>query len=277
MELPTEAISEGARAPTFATAMTVSGDTSARGSRHGGSADRAARRARRERKHAAASVASSALGSDMGAAGGPDGTAEWGRAAPATPWVLVVDDNAAIQRALVRVLARQGHKAVAAENGEAALEAMEAAKAAGTGFMGAIVDRDMPVMDGVELLRRLRDMGAPGPPALPAVMLTGSVTASTKRDALSAGALDVVSKPVNAACVAGILATLAAKAAQDSSRSQVKTVPGAASPARPSHVGRGPARSSSSPAMRNAGERPCEDATAAGMSASRPASPALSD
>ncbi|KAA0169538.1 hypothetical protein FNF28_01983 [Cafeteria roenbergensis] len=171
----------------------------------------------------------------------------------------------------------QGHKAVAAENGEAALEAMEAAKAAGTGFMGAIVDRDMPVMDGVELLRRLRDMGAPGPPALPAVMLTGSVTASTKRDALSAGALDVVSKPVNAACVAGILATLAAKAAQDSSRSQVKTVPGAASPARPSHVGRGPARSSSSPAMRNAGERPCEDATAAGMSASRPASPALSD
>ncbi|KAA0152069.1 hypothetical protein FNF29_04183 [Cafeteria roenbergensis] len=219
----------------------------------------------------------SALGSDMGAAGGPDGTAEWGRAAPATPWVLVVDDNAAIQRALVRVLARQGHKAVAAENGEAALEAMEAAKAAGTGFMGAIVDRDMPVMDGVELLRRLRDMGAPGPPALPAVMLTGSVTASTKRDALSAGALDVVSKPVNAACVAGILATLAAKAAQDSSRSQVKTVPGAASPARPSHVGRGPARSSSSPAMRNAGERPCEDATAAGMSASRPASPALSD
>jgi len=118
---------------------------------------------------------------------------------------LVVDDNPSIRAALARTLRRAGVSTVGAENGRAAVEALAAMGAAKSRLVGAIVDRDMPVMDGIQLLRALAEPPV-GP--VPAVMLTGSISDATKAEALAAGALDVVLKPIDADGVGRILALL---------------------------------------------------------------------
>ena len=64
--------------------------------------------------------------------------------------VLVVDDEIVIRRVLRRLLEKQGHEVLEAEDGLQALELME-----GKEVQLAIVDLMMPRMDGFELLREL--------------------------------------------------------------------------------------------------------------------------
>jgi len=83
---------------------------------------------------------------------------------PVTARVLVVDDDPCERQSLANIITALGHAAEPAEDGEQAIEKL------GAGSYDAVVtDLVMPGMDGLELLRRLLELGDP----TPVVVLTG--------------------------------------------------------------------------------------------------------
>lgn len=102
------------------------------------------------------------------------------------PRVLVVDDEDAVSRMLVRALGRHGYEVDAEGEAEAAL-----ARVAQTRYAAAVVDLVMPGRNGVELTRALRA----ALPGLPVAVLTGYPNSPLIKQARDAGAR-VFSKPV---------------------------------------------------------------------------------
>ncbi|HEY4013691.1 MAG TPA: EAL domain-containing protein [Polyangiaceae bacterium] len=101
--------------------------------------------------------------------------------------ILVVDDNDEIRRANERVLIRAGYEVEVASDGLEALEKME------DGGVDTIVsDISMPKMDGIALLRTVRE----GDLDLPVLLLTGEPKVETAVEAIQHGALRYLIKPV---------------------------------------------------------------------------------
>jgi two-component system cell cycle sensor histidine kinase/response regulator CckA len=70
------------------------------------------------------------------------------------PSILVIDDQATVRRMAHRLLSEWGFRVFEAESGEEALEVMETARA---GIQLVIVDVVMPLADGVQVTRRIRE------------------------------------------------------------------------------------------------------------------------
>ena len=101
--------------------------------------------------------------------------------------ILVVDDERAVRESLRRALELEGYEIELADDGIAALEALEA-----NGEPDAmILDVLMPGLDGLEVARRLRREGS----RLPILMLTARVEVDDRVAGLDAGADDYVTKP----------------------------------------------------------------------------------
>ena len=73
--------------------------------------------------------------------------------------VLVIDDLALNREILTRQLMVLGAESAAAENGQAALAALEQGRAARRPFALVVMDAELPGEDGPELARRIRDAG----------------------------------------------------------------------------------------------------------------------
>jgi two-component system sensor histidine kinase/response regulator len=86
--------------------------------------------------------------------------------------ILVVDDNATHQRILQETVRRWQMNPVVADGGRAALEALSLARAEGKPFALVLVDLHMPDMDGLELIRRMKE---DSPPGSPAIMMLSSI------------------------------------------------------------------------------------------------------
>src|SRR5260370_652411 len=80
--------------------------------------------------------------------------------------VLVVDDCSELANAWARVITLWGHEVTVANDGPAALQAARAAR-----FDAALLDIDLPGMDGFELARSLRRL--PGHKGLDLIAVTG--------------------------------------------------------------------------------------------------------
>jgi two-component system, OmpR family, response regulator MprA len=101
--------------------------------------------------------------------------------------ILVVDDERAVRESLRRALELEGYEIELADDGIAALEALEA-----NGEPDAmILDVLMPGLDGLEVARQLRRGGS----RLPILMLTARVEVDDRVAGLDAGADDYVTKP----------------------------------------------------------------------------------
>jgi two-component system, cell cycle sensor histidine kinase and response regulator CckA len=70
------------------------------------------------------------------------------------PSILVVDDQATVRRMTHRLLSEWGFRVFEAESGEEALEVLETAR---TGVQLVIVDVVMPLADGVQVTRAIRE------------------------------------------------------------------------------------------------------------------------
>jgi two-component system, cell cycle sensor histidine kinase and response regulator CckA len=70
------------------------------------------------------------------------------------PSILVVDDQPTVRRMAHRLLSEWGFRVFEAESGEEAIEVLDTARA---GVQLAIVDVVMPLMDGVQVTRRIQE------------------------------------------------------------------------------------------------------------------------
>src|SRR2546425_192233 len=103
------------------------------------------------------------------------------------PKVLVVDDEPAMRMLIGAVLTGAGIKVADAETGEEGLE-----KVIEEGdFDLLILDKNLPGMDGLELLRQARERF----PRLLAILMTALPTEASKAEAFSLGVYRYISKP----------------------------------------------------------------------------------
>ncbi len=102
--------------------------------------------------------------------------------------VLVIDDEANIRKTLKGVLSDDGYRVLQAENGATGLEVLSRS------FVDAVLlDVWMPGMDGLETLRRIREVY----PNLPVIMISGHGTIDTAVKAVKTGAFDFIEKPIS--------------------------------------------------------------------------------
>jgi CheY-like chemotaxis protein len=121
-----------------------------------------------------------------------------------TRTILIVEDNADAADTLRRLLELAGHRVRVAQDGIAGLEALLADPP-----QIALVDVGLPRLDGYELARRVRaSMQGRQPPLMVAV--TGYGLAEDRNRALAAGFDEHLTKPLDAAALAGVLAKRAA-------------------------------------------------------------------
>jgi CheY-like chemotaxis protein/anti-sigma regulatory factor (Ser/Thr protein kinase) len=100
--------------------------------------------------------------------------------------ILVVDDSLLEQRYVARILAQHGGWRVAtARNGAEALEVIDRVAPA-----AVLTDMNMPEMDGLTLVERVRERH----PLVPVVLMTGGGSERVAVAALKAGAADYVPK-----------------------------------------------------------------------------------
>ncbi|NUP74994.1 MAG: response regulator [Sinomonas sp.] len=125
--------------------------------------------------------------------------------------VLVVEDEAQIARALQINLRVHGYEAVTTPSGEAALEA-----AASQPADIVVLDLGLPGMDGIDVIRRLREWTS-----VPIIVLSARHAAEDKVEALDAGADDYVTKPFG---LEELLARLRAAARRGAVRTEVPRV-----------------------------------------------------
>ena len=105
---------------------------------------------------------------------------------PKTANVLVVDDEKDIRETLSQGILLAGYECVTAENGKNALELL-----ARHDIDVIISDINMPEMDGIELLRRVKSQFNAS-----VIIMTGYVNDFTYEEIVGLGASDFVQKPV---------------------------------------------------------------------------------
>jgi two-component system chemotaxis response regulator CheY len=104
--------------------------------------------------------------------------------------VLVVDDSRSMRAILARTLKEIGLEVLEAENGREALGVLEANK---TQVPLILLDWDMPEMNGLDTLKRLRQN--PEFASMVVVMVTAQAEMDHIVEALEAGANEYVMKP----------------------------------------------------------------------------------
>jgi EAL domain-containing protein (putative c-di-GMP-specific phosphodiesterase class I) len=104
-----------------------------------------------------------------------------------SPRALVVDDDESVLRAHGRMLTNAGYHVETAVDGDAATHAIE-----GSSFDVIFSDIDMPGMDGLQLLDKVRERDLD----VPVVLITGNPNVDTAMRAMEQGAMRYLAKPV---------------------------------------------------------------------------------
>jgi two-component system chemotaxis response regulator CheY len=102
--------------------------------------------------------------------------------------ILTVDDSASIRQAIKIALSGEGYAVTEAVNGQDGLD-----KASAGGFDLIVTDLNMPVMDGLAMIRELRQR--PAGAGVPILFLTTESDAEIKAQAKAAGATGWLTKP----------------------------------------------------------------------------------
>src|SRR5687768_9358885 len=107
-----------------------------------------------------------------------------------TPAVLVVEDDAESRMAMLKVLDGGGYRTLEADNGQQALDLLMERN-----IDILVTDLRLPVMDGVELLKRTKAVDQ----EIEVILITGHGTVEVAVEAIKEGAYDFITKPVKKA------------------------------------------------------------------------------
>ena len=115
------------------------------------------------------------------------------------PRILVIDDEVAVRKVIVRMLTSAGHEVTAAPDGAAGLRLWREA-----GADLVLTDLHMPEMNGLEVIRALRA----AEPTLPVVAMSG--TGAAREDLTQAvqqlGSVGILGKPFSWDELIGVIA-----------------------------------------------------------------------
>ena len=100
--------------------------------------------------------------------------------------ILVIDDDRSALVLLDRLLTRAGHSVVIVDNAEDGLARMSEGP-----FDLLITDKNLPGLDGLEVIRKARTIL----PSLRTILITGFPTPETREQAKELGVFAYVSKP----------------------------------------------------------------------------------
>jgi len=124
--------------------------------------------------------------------------------------ILLAEDNPVNQKLAIRLLERAGHNVVLAANGRELLEALGRVRL--PGFDLALMDIQMPEMDGMEATAVIRDGEKSSGEHLPIIAMTANAMRGDRERYLGGGMDGYISKPINSRgllaeierCLAGI-------------------------------------------------------------------------
>jgi CheY-like chemotaxis protein len=106
------------------------------------------------------------------------------------PIVLVVEDNERNRKLVRTILEFRGYEVVECEDGEPSLELARQHQP-----VLVLMDIQLPKMNGVEALKRLR--ADPATKSIPVIAVTASVTPSERERVVSAGFNAYIAKPID--------------------------------------------------------------------------------
>jgi len=100
--------------------------------------------------------------------------------------ILIVDDDLSVRETLCRFLLSQGFSVESAENGYAALETLSRSS-----FDLLIVDAHMPRMNGIALLKCLKEMRI----TIPSIFISGLLNKEMRKEARRLKVVGIIEKP----------------------------------------------------------------------------------
>ncbi|MHB8718222.1 MAG: response regulator [Candidatus Dormibacteria bacterium] len=148
--------------------------------------------------------------------------------------VLGVDDNATNRQVLEGTLRSWGIRPLMVSSGMEALTVLDEAVATGDPFAVAVVDLQMPDMDGLELGRRIR--ATPTVAATRLILLTSSAARGHAEVAHGAGFERLLVKPARAAALRDALCAVLSQTGDDVAGPAASPVPPAPSAGSPSRL-----------------------------------------
>jgi two-component system nitrogen regulation response regulator NtrX len=100
--------------------------------------------------------------------------------------ILIIDDEEGVRNSLAGVMKDEGYEVVTAASGRQGIDLLQETQPA-----VSLLDIAMPEMDGIETLRRLKEIR----PEMPVIMITGHGTIETAVKTTKMGAYDFIVKP----------------------------------------------------------------------------------
>ena len=106
-------------------------------------------------------------------------------------YILLAEDNIINQKVAVRILEKEGHEVVVANNGREVLDMMK-----NQSFDIILMDVQMPEMDGIETTAAIREEEKKTKKHIPIVAMTALAVKGDREQCLEAGMDDYVAKPI---------------------------------------------------------------------------------
>jgi CheY-like chemotaxis protein len=106
--------------------------------------------------------------------------------------VLIAEDSSVIQNLARKILEFQNYDITAVKNGEQVLQTLDKEP-----FDILLLDINMPVMDGMECVKKVRALPDAEKASVPIVAITGNAKNYTEEEFKAAGFNDVLVKPLN--------------------------------------------------------------------------------
>jgi hypothetical protein len=106
--------------------------------------------------------------------------------------VLIAEDSSVIQNLAKKILEFQNFEITAVKNGEQVMQLLDKED-----FDILLLDINMPIMDGMECVKAIRELSDQSKANLPVVAITGNAKNYSDTDFKEAGFNDALMKPLN--------------------------------------------------------------------------------
>lgn len=111
---------------------------------------------------------------------------------PTSKRVLIAEDSSVIQNLAKKILEFQNFEITAVKNGEQVMQLLDKED-----FDIILLDINMPVMDGMECVKAIRELSETSKSGVPVVAITGNARNYSEEEFKEAGFNDVLMKPLN--------------------------------------------------------------------------------